>query len=59
MQGETRRQGFGRRGPYRIDEFQVRRLFECVIPSGVVLLDSPLFDINFVVAPASVRVTTT
>jgi len=48
--------GFGSRDLYRID-VQVLRLFECVIPRGVVLLDSPLFDFHFVVASASVRVT--
>ena len=36
MQRETGGQGFSSRGLHRIDEFQVLRLFERVIPRGVV-----------------------
>jgi hypothetical protein len=36
MQRETGWQGFSSRGVYRIDEFQVLRLFERIIPGGVV-----------------------
>jgi hypothetical protein len=36
MQREAGRQGFSSSGLYRIDEFQVLRLFERVVPRGVV-----------------------